>query len=114
MITGFDASISNVLLVGVGGATGHDVAAFAAQHVSHPRKIILLDREPVIASIVASSEERPFEAQAHGFFTPQPVKAARAYSLHSILHDWGDDEGVKILENLVPALKRGYSRVLLE
>ena len=30
-----------------------------------------------------------------------------------ILHDWGDEDGVKILKNLVPALKKGYSRVLL-
>lgn len=36
-----------------------------------------------------------------------------AYSLHSILHDWDDEHGVKILENLRPALTPGYSRVLL-
>ncbi|KFY33493.1 hypothetical protein V494_07590 [Pseudogymnoascus sp. VKM F-4513 (FW-928)] len=113
MIAGFDPSSSDVLLVDVGGGRGHDVAAFASQYGSHTGNIILQDREPVIAGVVASDEERPFEAQAHDFFTPQPIKAARAYSLHSILHDWGDDEGVKILENLVPALKKGYSRVLL-
>lgn len=113
MITGFDASASEVLLVDIGGGRGHDVAAFAAQHSPHPGKIVLQDREPVVASVMASSEEQPFEAQACDFFTPQPVKSARAYSLHSILHDWGDEDGVKILENLVPALKRGYSRVLL-
>jgi O-methyltransferase domain len=78
-----------------------------------PGKIVLQDREPVIARVIANSEEQPCEAQAHDFFTPQPVKAARAYSLHSILHDWSDEDGVKILENLVPALKRGYSKVLL-
>jgi hypothetical protein len=113
MITGFDTSTSDVLLVDVGGGRGHDVTAFAAQHSSLPGKIILQDREPVIAGVTMGSKELPFEAQAHDFFTPQPVKAARAYSLHSILHDWSDEEGVRILENLVPALKKGYSRVLL-
>ena len=113
MITGFDASTSEVLLVDVGGGRGHDVAAFAAQHSPCPGKIVLQDREPVIASVIANSEEQPFEAQAHDFFKPQPVKAARAYSLHSILHDWSDQDGVKILKNLVPALKKGYSKVLL-
>lgn len=112
LITGFDASINDVLLVDVGGGRGHDVAAFAVQHSSLPGKIILQDREPVIAAVLANSEERAFEVQAHDFFTPQPVKGARAYSLHSILHDWGDEDGVKILENLVPALKKGYSKVL--
>ncbi|OBT81411.1 hypothetical protein VE02_09916 [Pseudogymnoascus sp. 03VT05] len=103
MITGFDARSSDVLLVDVGGGRGHDVAAFSAQHESLMGKIILQDREPVIAGVLASGEERLFEAQIHDFFTPQPIKGARAYSLHSILHDWGDDE----------ALKKGYSRVLL-
>jgi hypothetical protein len=107
------ASSSDVLLVDVGGGRGHDVAAFAAQHGSRTGKIVLQDREPVIAGVLPSGEERLFGAQVHDFFTPQPIKGARAYSLHSILHDWGDDEGVKILENLVPALKKGYSRVLL-
>ncbi|PYI03680.1 putative O-methyltransferase [Aspergillus sclerotiicarbonarius CBS 121057] len=111
MITGFDNTVSDVLLVDVGGGRGHDLALFAAQHSSHPGRIILQDREPVIAAVMA--DEKPFDAQAHNFFTPQPVRGARAYSLHSILHDWGDEEGVRILQNLVPALERGYSRVLL-
>ncbi|KFZ04842.1 hypothetical protein V501_08932 [Pseudogymnoascus sp. VKM F-4519 (FW-2642)] len=87
MISGFDGSSSDVLLVDVGGGRGHDVAAFAAQHVSRMGRIILQDREPVIADVLASGKERLFEAQVHDFFTPQPIKGARAYSLHSILHD---------------------------
>ncbi|KAL5347758.1 hypothetical protein ACLOAV_007167 [Pseudogymnoascus australis] len=113
MITGFDASAGEVLLVDVSGGTGHDVSAFAAQHSPHPGKIVLQDRKPTIASLMASSDEQPFEVQACDYFTPQPIKAARAYFLHSVLHDWGDEDSVRILENLVPALKRGYSRVLL-
>jgi hypothetical protein len=115
LVEGFDKDESEVLLVDVGGGRGHDVAAFAAQFPSAPGKIILQDREPVIAGVLAASPDQstlPFEAQAHDFFTPQPVKHARAYSLHSILHDWGDEDGLKIVQNLVPALKKGYSKVL--
>jgi hypothetical protein len=112
LIDGFDKSKNEVLLVDVGGGRGHDVQLFSAQHASHPGKLVLQDREPVIAS-VENQEELPFTCQAHDFFTPQPIKGARAYSLHSILHDWDDDEGVRILENLKPALVPGYSRVLL-
>lgn len=101
------------MLVDVDGSRGHDVFQFATAHTDRPGKIILQDREPVIAGVLtATDKDAPFEAQAHDFFTPQSVKFARAYSLHSILHDWGDEYGVKILENLVPALKKGYSRVL--
>ncbi|KAL3477295.1 S-adenosyl-L-methionine-dependent methyltransferase [Aspergillus californicus] len=114
MIAGFDPSSNEALLVDVGGGRGHDVTAFAAAHPGHPGKVILQDREPVIAGVLENSTaDRPFDVQAHDFFTPQPVQGARAYSLHSILHDWGDEDGVKILQNLVPALKKGYSRVLL-
>jgi hypothetical protein len=112
LIDGFDTSKNEVLLVDVGGGRGHDMQLFAAQHASHPGKLVLQDREPVIAS-VEKQEELPFACQAHDFFTPQPIKGARAYSLHSILHDWDDETGVSILENLRPALVPGYSRVLL-
>ena len=114
LVEGFDSGASDVLLVDVGGGRGHDLLEFATRTEALPRpgRIILQDREPVIAT-VEDTETQPFESQPHDFFTPQPVKAARAYFLHSILHDWGDDDGVRILENLRPALKRGYSRVLL-
>lgn len=115
LITGFEDAASDVLLVDVGGGRGHDVAAFAARFGSHPGRIILQDREPVIAGVLANLGKEPsrFEVQAHNFFTPQPVQSARSYFLHSILHDWGDEDGVKILQNLAPALKPRYSRVLL-
>jgi hypothetical protein len=112
LISGFDSSHSDVLLVDVGGGYGHDLELFAAQHVSHPGKLVLQDREPVIATL-DMAKDIPFEAQAHDFFTPQPVKGARAYSLHSILHDWDNQDSVRILNNLKPALQAGYSRVLI-
>ncbi|KAH8428364.1 uncharacterized protein LDX57_006065 [Aspergillus melleus] len=115
LITDWDSSVSDVLLVDVGGGRGHDVAAFTSRYGSHPGRIILQDREPVIAGVLAcnSNKVQRFEVQAHDFFTPQPIQAARAYYLHSILHDWSDEDGVRILQNLIPALKPGYSRVLL-
>jgi hypothetical protein len=112
LFKGFNGSYNEVLLVDVGGGRGHDAQQFVARHESHPGKVILQDREPVVESI-KDKEKLPFECQVHDFYTPQPVQSARAYSLHSILHDWSDEEGVKILENLKPALKPGYSRVLL-
>ncbi|KAK7943407.1 O-methyltransferase [Apiospora aurea] len=112
LVAGFDpvaASNSDAFLVDVGGGRGHDLVQFARVHGGHPGRLVLQDRAPVIATAERSDR---FEAQAHDFFTPQPVRFARAYALHSILHDWGDAEGVKILEKLRPALKKGYSRVL--
>jgi hypothetical protein len=112
LIDGFDPQNSSALLVDVGGGRGHDCELFTSRHSSHPGKVILQDQDEVIAT-VQSKETLPFESQVHDFFTPQPIKGARAYALHSILHDWDDEQGIKILENLKPALTPGYSRVLL-
>lgn len=49
---------------------------------------------------------------SHDFFTPQPVKGADVYFFRWILHNWSDKYCVKILQNLIPAMKDG-SRVLL-
>lgn len=113
LISGFDASISDVLLVDVGGGRGHDVASFTASLSSPTGRTILQDREPVIAGVIASGNERNFEAETHDFFTPQPIRFARAYYIHSVCHDWNDEHSIKIMKNLATALKKGYSRVLL-
>lgn len=113
LLSGFDASTSDTLLVDVGGGRGHDIEAFASTLSSPPGRIILQDREVVTQGVLASGKERNYEVQTHDFFTPQPVKFARAYYTHSICHDWGDEDSIKIMKNLIPALKKGYSRVLL-
>lgn len=112
LFNGFDTQHSEVLLVDVGGGKGHDLLHFHKQHRVHPGTLVLQDREPTIASI-EDQELMPFICQSHDFFAPQPIKAARAYFLRSILHDWGDEDATAILENLKPAMKAGYSRILL-
>ncbi|KAM0188250.1 hypothetical protein ACHAPA_007669 [Fusarium lateritium] len=109
LIEGFDKTNSDVFLVDVGGGRGHDISAFASGQES-PGKLILQDLPEVISSVQDNSS---FEAQSHNFYTPQPVQGARVYFLHSVLHDWGAEDCVRILKNLVPALKQGYSKVLL-
>ncbi|KAI1330330.1 putative O-methyltransferase [Xylariaceae sp. FL0255] len=108
---GFDSSAGEVLLVDVGGGLGHDLRELKQKHPTLPGKLVLQDREEVISTL--ADPDGVFEATSHDFFTPQPVKAARAYYLHSVLHDWGDDDCIKILENLKPALKKGYSKILI-
>lgn len=66
-----------------------------------PGRLILQDREPVIAGVVAESRNQglPFEAQVHDF-TPQPIHGARAYYLNSVLHDWSDNECAQIFSRI--------------
>ena len=41
------------------------------------------------------------------------MSAARAYYLHSVLHDWPDDVGKVILKQIAGAMRRGYSKLLI-
>lgn len=90
---------------------GMDLLELKEKHPELPGKLILQDRPEVISTV--TSGEGVFESMPHDFFTPQPVKDARAYHLYSVLHDWGDDDCVRILEQLKPAIRQEYSRVLI-
>ena len=106
------AGEKEVLIVDVGGATGHDLAEFHAKHPTLSGKLILQDQAELIASI--QEGERPgIECTVHDFFKPQPVKGAKAYYMHSVLHDWSDDNACKILTQLKDALKPGHSKILI-
>lgn len=39
---------------------------------------------------------------------------ARAYYLKFILHDWSDNDCRKILQHLASAMKKGYSKLIIE
>lgn len=42
----------------------------------------------------------------HSFFSPQePDSAAVAYFLRQVLHDWADEDAIKIIRTMVPALE---------
>ncbi|RDW64582.1 hypothetical protein BP6252_10233 [Coleophoma cylindrospora] len=100
-----------VLLVDIGGGTGHDIMEFHKQHSSLSGRLILQDTPAVIASTKDLPDR--IEKMSYDFFTEQPIKGARAYYLHSILHDWPDSKCLDILRNLKPALKKGYSKILV-
>lgn len=108
----FDKTISDILLVDVGGSLGHDLQELKTTHPL-PGKLILQDRPEVAAEAEKANKDGVFEVIAHDFFTPQPVHGARAYYLHSVLHDWDDADCIRILEALKPAMHRGYSTLLL-
>ncbi|KAI9687301.1 MAG: hypothetical protein M1822_002344 [Bathelium mastoideum] len=111
IISGFESSISDVLLVDVGGGLGHDLEEIKTKIPTIPGRLILQDRDEVISTLPAT--KRDFEAQAHDFFTTQIVQGARAYYLHSVLHDWGDEDCIKILKQLKLAMRKTYSKLLI-
>ena len=62
----------DVLLVDVGGATGHDLIAFHEQYPKLPGRLVLQDLPVTIAEVEGLPDI--IEPMAHDFFTKQPVK----------------------------------------
>ncbi|KAL2076176.1 hypothetical protein VTL71DRAFT_1119 [Oculimacula yallundae] len=111
LVDGFEDSEGGVLLVDIGGATGHDLVAFHQQNSHLAGRLILQDLPITIEQV--KDLPQAIEAMPHDFFTEQPVKGARAYYIHNCLHDWPDNKAEEILRNLVPAMKKGYSKLLI-
>ncbi|KAF3018914.1 hypothetical protein E8E14_010495 [Neopestalotiopsis sp. 37M] len=104
------ATQDSALLVDVGAGKGHDLLALHEKFPDHG-KLILQDLDGVIESL--NGMDHSIELVAYDFFTEQPIKGARAYFYHHILHDWSDEYCLRILEQVRKAMKPGYSKLLL-
>ncbi|KAM6508594.1 hypothetical protein FSOLCH5_011589 [Fusarium solani] len=105
------SKLDRPLVVDVGGSKGHDLAKFHKRHPGIPKASLVLQDLPDILKELTIPET--ITPQPHDFFTPQPVKGARAYFLHNVLHDWEDPQALKILKHLAAAMEKGYSKLLI-
>lgn len=111
---------SDIVLVDLGGGGGHDLKRFAARflHGTNEPRLILQDLPEVIEQ-AQKTEQLPsvIETVPVDFTKESPVPGARAYYMHSVLHDWPDEEVRKILRQIHPILskktKHGYRPKLL-
>lgn len=118
-----------VLVVDVGGSKGTEITKFGQRFPHLPGRLVNQDLPQTIQSI----DPRPegIELMEHDFFTEQPIKGeilesldlsritnedagARIYYLRAVLHDWSDEKCKLILSNIVAAMDREYSRVLID
>lgn len=113
LIQGADTSADAPFLVDIGGNVGHDINEFLAKHPSAPGRLVLQDLEVIMGQIKPGSIDARIEPMAYDFHTEQPVKHARAYYMHSVLHDWPDDVCASILARVKAAMKPGYSKLLI-
>lgn len=101
-------------MVDVAGGYGHDLDGFIEHHGEQFRgRMIVQDLPSVIDEIQPGSISKRIEMQKHDIFTPQPIKGAKIYFMHMILHDWPDDDCVKILSNLRDAMTPECSQILV-
>ena len=100
----FTADKDTPLLVDIGGGLGHDLTTFQVKFPDLPGRLILQDLPAAIDDV---KEIGPgIEKMKYDFFTPQPVKGARAYYLRTVLHDWPDKQAIKILETIKAAMSK--------
>lgn len=101
-------------VVDVGGSLGFASAAIAAKHdnISFTVQDLphVLANDPG-ADLPANVRDR-IEFMPHNFFEEQPVRGADAYLFRWCMHNWSDEQALKILRALVPAMKRG-ARVII-
>ncbi|KAK3291164.1 S-adenosyl-L-methionine-dependent methyltransferase [Chaetomium fimeti] len=103
-----------VLLVDIGGGLGHDLAEFRRKHPRAPGRLVLQDVPAVIAQTGPSAGlDAAIETMVYDFHTEQPIVGARAYYMHSVLHDWPDEVCGNILGRVAAAMRPGYSRLLI-
>ncbi|KAI1259172.1 S-adenosyl-L-methionine-dependent methyltransferase [Xylariaceae sp. FL1019] len=109
---GFDATDENgTLLIDLAGGIGHYTAELLAKYPNAPGRFILQDL-PIVLGSVQQLHPR-IEKMEYDFFTEQPVKGARVYYTHFVLHDWPDEEAEKIATGVMKAMKPKYSKFLI-
>ncbi|KAK1730003.1 O-methyltransferase [Colletotrichum acutatum] len=111
LVKGADSSPEAAFLVDIGGSIGHDLDEFCRKHPTAPGRHVLQDLEYVLSQ--TQKVDRKIEPMSYDFHTEQPVKGARAYYMHSVLHDWTDDVCGSILSRVTEAMKPGYSKLLI-
>ena len=106
-----DSRPGKALVVDIGGGVGHDLERFRTRHPDVPAGSLILQDLPAV--VAAATVISPIQTQAYDMFTPQPVRGAKVYFLHNVLHDWPDAQAVEILRTVAEGMELGYSRLLL-
>lgn len=101
------------VIVDVGRAHGVLCAEILRAFPTIKRGIVQDLGDVVNRSEVPSDLKSRLEFQVHDFFTPQLVDAD-VYILRMILHDWPEPESIRILRNLLPALRKGSRLIINE
>lgn len=98
----------------LGGSGGHDAVVLAKKFPE--LEIIVQDLPeagPAFEADTPAELKSRVSFMAHDFFNPQTVQPD-IFLIKLILHDWPDEESIKILRGLVPAMRPGTKVVFIE
>ncbi|KAK3312665.1 S-adenosyl-L-methionine-dependent methyltransferase [Apodospora peruviana] len=97
------AGNEGVAFVDVGGGSGGQCLALRKK-MGQSGRIVNQDREEVVREAKTSLGEVGIEVMAHDFFEEQPIRGSQIYHFRQILHDWPDDDCVRILKRTREAM----------
>ncbi|KAI1370510.1 O-methyltransferase-domain-containing protein [Hypoxylon crocopeplum] len=108
-LKGFDwTSMNNGLVVDVGGGNGHievNILNGIPSGIQFLIQDLAANESPAVETIQLHGVKERVQFQVHDFFSAQPPELRpKAYLLSRILHDWQDEDCLKILRNLIPAM----------
>ncbi|TCD63172.1 hypothetical protein EIP91_005869 [Steccherinum ochraceum] len=111
-------NLGSATVVDVGGGVGGFSLELSKIHSN--LKFVIEDRPAVLKQAeTVWNQQAPAALQIgrtkllpHDFFTDQPVKNAEVYHMRYIMHDWPDEDCVKILQAIRPAMGPN-SRILI-
>ncbi|KAH7400906.1 S-adenosyl-L-methionine-dependent methyltransferase [Phaeosphaeria sp. MPI-PUGE-AT-0046c] len=101
-VQGFKATSDSAVLVDIGGGFGQHSIFFKEKFPHVEGRIVVQDLQSTLAHLPARPAGIDFEE--YDFFTPQPIKGAKFYYLRHIMHDWPDEDCIRILKNIIPAM----------
>jgi SAM-dependent methyltransferase len=111
------ADLDGGTVVDVGGGSGH-VSMELAQ-LNKELKFTIQDSNTDMLERGRDTTSKELKSRIdymqHDFFAEQPVQGADVYLFRQILHNWSDDEVIKILKAVVPALEKSKpdARILI-
>lgn len=104
-LSSHDVEKDRVMLVDVGGSSGHQCVALRKAFPELKGRLVLQDLDFMVDMIDKKyAEEIGFEPMAHDFFKPQAIKGAKVYYMRNVLHDWDDKLCRSILRNTRQAM----------
>ncbi|MCJ1310764.1 hypothetical protein MMC25_004431 [Agyrium rufum] len=114
ILAGYIDEPNGVLMVDVGGGMGYELTSLKKKFPQIKGRLILQDlKETVAQAVEAAAPPQAFEPMVHDFFQPQPVKGARIYYFRQVIQNWQDAKCLQIFRHTIAAMKKGYSRIII-